>query len=143
MTASSSRAPEGQTFRGVEETMQIAVHAIGMSLPAQTRAYLEYRMFSAVSGLDLRSVRMNVRLEEYDLPRMGAQCRCSVVLTLGTGGRIRVRATGDRVYLAIDRAAKSLSRNMEHDVATGRPRRNRGGTGSSAVSQGAERESES
>jgi ribosome-associated translation inhibitor RaiA len=99
--------------------MQIAVHASGMSLPAQTRAYVEYRMFSAVSGLDLRNVSMNVRLEEHESPRMGAQYRCSVVLTLGLGGRIRVRATGDRVYLTIDRAAKSLSRSLEPQRARG------------------------
>jgi ribosome-associated translation inhibitor RaiA len=88
-----------------------------MSLPAQARAYAEYRMFSAVSGLDLKGARMDVRLEEQESPRSGAQYRCSVALTVGPVGRIRVRTTGDRIYLAIDRAAKSLSRSLErHDI---------------------------
>jgi hypothetical protein len=52
--------------------MQIAVHALGMSLPAQTRAYAEYRMFSAASGLDLREVHMDVLLDERKSPWTGA-----------------------------------------------------------------------
>lgn len=62
---------------------------------------------------------MDVRLEEHESPRMGVEYRCSVVLTPGQASRIRVRATGDRVYLAIDRAANSLSRRLEPQVARG------------------------
>jgi ribosome-associated translation inhibitor RaiA len=112
-----------------------------MSLPAQTRAYAEYRMFSAASGLDLREVHMDVLLDERKSPWTGAQYRCSVVLTLAPAGRIRVRATGDRVYMAIDRAAKSLSRSLEPHVAGGSLAATPGAWDRLPLNRGAERES--
>jgi ribosomal subunit interface protein len=93
--------------------MNIAIDPQGVEVADQCRAYIEYRMFSAVSRFGRRCVRVSVRLEESDSTHVGTQYRCAVALDLSPAGRVRVRATADRLYAAVDRSAERLSRGVE------------------------------
>lgn len=89
------------------------VHPVRLTLAAQAQAYVEYRMFSAISRFGRDCVRLSIRLEESDSTSRGDRYRCHVTLYLTPSGRIRVRATGDRLYSAIDAAAARLARGVE------------------------------
>jgi ribosome-associated translation inhibitor RaiA len=91
--------------------MEIHVHAAESANATQVRGYVEYRMFSAVSRFARKCARLSVRLGQ-DGP-MRDQHSCSVVLDLAPAGQVRVRATGDRLYAAVDRAAERLAQGVE------------------------------
>ena len=99
--------------------MDIAVHTHGLRIGARVRAYVEYRMFSAISRFGRRCVRLRVRLDESESERVGTQYRCSVTLDLTPAARVRVRATADRLYAAVDQSAERLSRAVEQRLAAG------------------------
>jgi ribosomal subunit interface protein len=99
--------------------MDIAVHAHGLKVGARVRAYVEYRMFSAISRFDRRCACLSVRLEESASARVGTRYRCSVALDLTPAARVRVRATADRLYAAIDQCAERLSRGVEQRLGAG------------------------
>ncbi len=105
------------------DRMKIAIHGVRLGLAAQVRAYVEYRMFSAISRFGRACERLSIRLEECEATRTGARYRCSAVLDLMPAGQIRVRATGDRLYGAIDVAAERLANGLDRRlVATSRVR---------------------
>ena len=89
--------------------MNIAIHA-KEPIAAQVRAYIEYRMFSAMSRFGRRIARLSVRL---DSTHVGNRYSCAVALDLTPAGRVRVRATADHPYAAIDQSAERLSRGVE------------------------------
>lgn len=93
--------------------MKIAIHSGRLGLATQDRAYVEYRLFSAISQFARACGRLRVRLDEIEGRGTGTRYRCSVDLGLKPAGRIRVRATGDRLYAAIDAAAERLARGVE------------------------------
>jgi ribosomal subunit interface protein len=94
--------------------MNIAIHS-REEVPAQVRAYIEYRMFSAISRFGRQCVRLNVRL---DSTRVGTQC-CAVVLDLEAAGQVRARATADHLFAAVDQCAERLARGVERRLSTG------------------------
>ena len=98
--------------------MQIAIHALNLSLTSQIRAYVEYRMFSATSRFGPVCQLLRITLDERDVIRTGARYRCDAVLDLLPAGSIRVSATSDRLYAAIDEAAERLSRSGEQHQST-------------------------
>jgi ribosomal subunit interface protein len=98
--------------------MQIAVHDADARSVAHLRAYSEYRMFAAVSRFSRSCARIDVRLSERRTAR--EPYVCTVVLEMKPSGRVRARATGDRPYLAIDRAAERLSSGVERELGAGR-----------------------
>jgi ribosome-associated translation inhibitor RaiA len=98
--------------------MEIFVRADESGNATQVRGYVEYRMFSAVSRFARQCDRQNVRLGQDDALQTREQYSCSVVLDLAPAGRVRVRATGDRLYAAIDRAAKRLSHGVEQRLGS-------------------------
>ncbi len=115
--------------------MQIAIHAVKLSLTTQVRAYVEYRMFSAISRFGRACERLSVTLDQREAIQSGAQYRCSAVLDLIPVSHIRVSATSDRWYSAIDEAAERLARGGDHHFVTKR----RGGGAATArpVTEGA------
>lgn len=119
--------------------MKIAIHAVRLSLATQVRAYVEYRMFSATSRFGRAGKGLRIRLEECDATRTGALYRCSAILDVMPAGRIRVRATGDRLYRAIDKAAERLAHGVERHLAA--ENRDRDAAATLGVTQAAERES--
>ena len=94
--------------------MQIAVHDADARNVTDLRAYSEYRMFAAVSRFSRSCARIDVRLSERQTVR--EPYVCSVVLEMKPSGRVQVRATGDRPYLAIDRAAECLSSGVKREL---------------------------
>lgn len=101
--------------------MKIATRAVRLTLATQVRAYVEYRMFSAVSRFGRACARLTIRLEELDSKRTGPQYRCSVVLDLMPAGRIRASATAHRLYAAIDVAADRLASGVERRLIASWP----------------------
>jgi ribosomal subunit interface protein len=93
--------------------MKIAIRAVNLSVENQVRAYVEYRMFSAVSQFGGACVRLSIRLEERPTTKPGSRYRCSVILKLIPAGRIRAVATAGHLYAAIDAAAERLARSTQ------------------------------
>lgn len=100
--------------------MQIAIHAVEFGLTTQVRAYVEYRMFSATSRFGRACERLSVTLDQRKAFEAGAQYRCSAVLDLIPAGQIRVSATSDRLYAAIDEAAERLASGGDDHFVTKR-----------------------
>ena len=95
--------------------MEIAIDAHEPIAP-QVRAYIEYRMFSAIGRFGRRCERLSVRLDSTDV---GARHRCSLALDLKPAGKVRVRGSADHLYAAVDRAAQRLSSRVEHRLRAG------------------------
>ena len=89
--------------------MDIAINAHEPVDP-QVRAYIEYRMFSAVSRFCRRCVRLRVRLVST---RVGNQHCCTVALDVKPTGQVRARATANHLYAAVDQSAERLSRAVQ------------------------------
>ncbi len=100
--------------------MQIAIQAVDLSLTAQVRAYVEYRMFSATRRFGPACELLRITLEEREVMRTGARYRCSAVLDLTPVGQIKVSAANDRLYGAVDEAAGRLARDGDHHFVTRR-----------------------
>ncbi|HET9316947.1 MAG TPA: HPF/RaiA family ribosome-associated protein [Vicinamibacteria bacterium] len=107
--------------------MEIAVHHAAARNAADLRAYLEYRMFAAVSRFSGSCARLDVHLSEREASK--GPFVCTVALEIKPSGRVRIRATGKRPYVAIERAAERLSRGvtrhlggLDHARAVGRGR---------------------
>ena len=94
--------------------MDIAIHAPEPIAP-QVRAYIEYRMFSAIGRFGRECVRLSVHLDAT-----GARHCCSLALDLEPAGRVRARATADHPYAAVDQSAQRLSRGVERRLQAGR-----------------------
>ena len=100
---------------------------MGSGLTTQVRAYVEYRMFSAMIRFGSACSGLRIRLEDSRTARMKAQYRCSAVLDLFPAARVRVRSSGDRLYGTIDTLAERLAREVErrlgdHHGGAGGPR---------------------
>jgi ribosome-associated translation inhibitor RaiA len=89
--------------------MTIAVQAQRLKRGAQVRVYVENRMFSAISRFAPRCARLGVHLEACESAQLGTRYRCTVALDLTPAARVRVRATADHLYSAVDQAAERLS----------------------------------
>jgi ribosome-associated translation inhibitor RaiA len=95
--------------------MNIAIHADEQIAP-QVRAYIEYRMFSAIGRFGRKCVHLSVRLNSTEA---GARHSCSLALDLKPAGHVRVRATADHLYAAVDQSAERLSRAAERRLQAG------------------------
>ena len=81
--------------------MRILVRA-GEGFSVQTRAYAEYRVFSSLARFGADVCETTVSLEP---PRVGAYAACQIAVSLCSGIRVRVRARGRHLHVAIDKAA--------------------------------------
>jgi ribosome-associated translation inhibitor RaiA len=97
--------------------MHIAIHAPEPVAP-QVRAYIEYRIFSAIGRFGRKCVRLSVRLTSTE---GRARHRCSLALDLEPPGHVRVGATAGHLYAAVDQSARRLSRAAERRLAGNRP----------------------
>ena len=73
-------------------------------------------MFSAMSRFGHKFARLSVRL---DSTQVGDRHCCTVALDLTPGGRVRVRATADHLYAAVDQSAQRLSLGVERRLQAG------------------------
>jgi ribosomal subunit interface protein len=92
--------------------LKIAFHRANRTLSPHVRAYAEYRVFSATGQFENACARSSVHLEERHESPKGRRYRCDVVVNLATAERLRVRATRDGLYGAIDSAAERLARRL-------------------------------
>jgi hypothetical protein len=116
--------------------MRIAIHAPKLGIARKGHAYVEYRMFSAISRFGLDHARLRIDLDEDHEAHAAAPYRCSVVLQWAPAERIRVRARAERLYRAVDAAAERLADGVERrlddkdprggDAVSPRPARTRG-----------------
>ena len=95
--------------------MNISIHAREPIAP-QVRAYIEYRMFSAIGRLGRTCAHLSVRLESTEAR---SRHSCSLALDLKPAGHVRVRATADHLYAAVDQSARRLSRAAERRLQAG------------------------
>jgi ribosome-associated translation inhibitor RaiA len=102
--------------------MRISIHASKVSLSRQDHAYVEYRMFSAISRLGLDHARLRIRLDDDHEAHAAAPYRCSVALQWAPAGRIRVRARAERLYRAVDAAAERLADGVDRRLDDEDPR---------------------
>ena len=87
--------------------MRIAVTDIGRTFGRQTRAYAEYRIFSSLARFSHVVRDVDVSLTSTR-PTERAKALCVVVVTVGDGIRVHVRASGRHAYDAINRAAQRI-----------------------------------
>jgi ribosome-associated translation inhibitor RaiA len=93
--------------------MRIAIRTSNVDLARQGHAYVEYRMFSAISRFGLDHARLRVHLKDDHAHYPAARYRCSALLEWAPAGRIRVRTAADRLYGAVDAAADHLTDRVE------------------------------
>jgi ribosome-associated translation inhibitor RaiA len=96
--------------------MLIAIHAPNLGFSRQGHAYVEYRMFSAISRFGLDHARLSIHLDEDDRAHSAARYRCSVVIEWAPAGRLRVRTRAERLYRAVDVATERLADRLERCV---------------------------
>jgi ribosome-associated translation inhibitor RaiA len=89
-----------------DERMNIELPHIARTYGRQTRAYAEYRVFSSLARFSdvVRDVTVSLASCDTD-----DEVRCSVIVTLRTGERVRVAGRGHHVYEAINRAAHQIA----------------------------------
>jgi ribosome-associated translation inhibitor RaiA len=100
----------------------MAIHTSNVDLARQGHAYVEYRMFSAISRFGLDHARLRIHLDADHEAHAAAPYRCSVVLQWAPAGRIRVRARAERLYRAVDAAAERLANGVERRLDDKHPR---------------------
>jgi hypothetical protein len=88
------------------------------SISAQARTYAEYRTFAALTRLAGREPIRRAGILLRDLPdRHGcARVSCAVTVVFERAAPVRVRATGQHAYGAINRAVERLE---AHEVLHG------------------------
>jgi ribosome-associated translation inhibitor RaiA len=87
--------------------MRIAVTDVGRTFGRQTRAYAEYRIFLTLARFSRVVHDVDVSLTSTSLTH-GSNALCVVVVTVGDGSRVQVRARGRHAYDAINRAARRI-----------------------------------
>ena len=83
------------------------------SFDQQARAYAEYRLFDALSHVidadQVRHARLVLRRPTHK--RNGDGVSCEVILEIRDADVLRIRATGDHPYAAINRAMERITGN--------------------------------
>ena len=83
------------------------------SFDQQARAYAEYRLFDALSHVidadQVRHARLVLRRPTHK--RNGDGVSCEVILEIRDADVLRIRATGDHPYAAINRAMDRITGN--------------------------------
>lgn len=90
---------------GFGHDMRIAVTDVGRTFGRQTRAYAEYRIFSSLARFSPVVREVDVSLTPAGRTD-GLGAVCVVVIIVGDGLRVQVRAVGRHAYDAINRAAQ-------------------------------------
>jgi ribosome-associated translation inhibitor RaiA len=80
------------------------------SISRQARTYAEYRLFAALPNVtDITRVRSSrVILQPVDRDQRCSRVSCAVEIELDSGEVVRVTATGDHPYAAINRMIDEL-----------------------------------
>jgi ribosome-associated translation inhibitor RaiA len=101
----------------VRSAHEIAFHTPSFSLTEALRAYTLRRLLCATGRFDGLIEDLSVRFVDLNGPRGGADKLCQLEVRLRWGERLRIEDADGDLYLAIDRAAHRLRRNVARAVA--------------------------
>ena len=84
------------------------------SINEQTRTYADYRLFAALAQvIDTSRVQMaSLRLRRVTTRRPGHSIICTIVIDLDDGDIVRLEASGEHPYAAINLGVDRLRRRM-------------------------------
>jgi len=83
--------------------MRINVSGVNVPISDDTRRYAEYRFFTSIAPHGLRIRTADIVIQRDSVPTRSFLC--TVVVELGSRGRIKTQARADHPSAAIDRAA--------------------------------------
>jgi len=98
--------------------MHFDIDATGTDLPIEARAYLEYRLFSALSRFDTHVFAVRVRLRDKAAHGEQPRINCRVHVLLRPDGEAVVEASANRLYAAIDQGADAAGTAVDQSVGT-------------------------
>jgi ribosomal subunit interface protein len=113
--AEGQASRNGLTF-AFRMAMRIAVTSLNLTLDDQTRAYTEYKVFSALAHFARGIDHVEVILSEQPSRHNGFDTACDVHVILTAAARVRTRACAARAYSAIDRAARRIKEAMSRQI---------------------------
>ena len=97
--------------------MQIDIQTHGFSLTDGLRDHTERRLRFALARVAGRVRRITVRFFDINGPRGGIDKRCRIQVMLNGFGGVVIEDTETNLYLAIDRAADRIGRNVMRRLA--------------------------
>ena len=97
--------------------MQIDIHAQGFSLTGALRDHTERRLRFALARVSDRVGRIAVRLFDINGPRGGNDKRCRIQVMLNGLAGVVIEDTEANLYLAIDRTADRIGRDVMRRLA--------------------------
>ena len=92
--------------------MKIDTRSRGFALTHALREYTERRLRFALAHAGDHVRRVAVRLHDVNGPRGGNDKRCRIQVTLNGFPTVMIEDTEADLYLAIDRAAERIGRNV-------------------------------
>ena len=106
--------------------MQIDIQSRGFALTHALREYTERRLRFALVHAGDHARRVTVRLLDVNGPRGGIDKRCRIQVMLNGLAAVVIEDTEANLYLAIDRAADRIGRNVMRRLAhhNARPTKN-------------------
>ncbi|HEY8548926.1 MAG TPA: HPF/RaiA family ribosome-associated protein [Vicinamibacterales bacterium] len=96
--------------------MHFDIDARGAELPLEARAYLEYRLFSALGRFGPAVFAVRVQLRSVAAPEQPC-ITCQVQVLLRSGEEPAIEASGSYLYAAIDRAAELAEAAVENTAS--------------------------
>jgi ribosomal subunit interface protein len=96
--------------------MRIAVTSLNLAFDDQTRAYTEYKVFSALAEFARGIDHVEVILSEQPSLHRRFDTACDVHVTLTAAASVRTRASADRAYSAIDAAARRIKEAVSRQI---------------------------
>ncbi len=97
--------------------MHIDIQTPGFSLTDALCAHVRRRLQGVVEMRDRDVLRTSVRLTDINGPRGGVDKRCLLTAQVAGAPDIVARDTSENMYVAIDRAAQRLGRNLRRQGA--------------------------
>jgi ribosomal subunit interface protein len=92
--------------------MKIDIHAIGFELTDALREHIERRLKFSLSWASHTVRTVTVRLSDINGPRGGNDKRCRIQIPFAGGTSSVIEDTEADLYVAIDRAADRIERNV-------------------------------
>src|SRR5512147_2384561 len=80
------------------------------------RGYTERRLRFALGRFATRIERLTARVADVNGPRGGVDKTCQVVVTLASGGELRIEERDRDLYVAVDRASERLGRCLAREL---------------------------
>jgi hypothetical protein len=93
--------------------MHFDIEAVDTGLPLEARAYLEFRVFSALTRLGAAVFAVRVEVRGLRTPAGADEIRCRIRVLLRPAGEIVLERRAARLYAAIDRVADAAAEVLD------------------------------